>query len=123
MDGQMDGQTDSRMDGQTDGRTDRRTNGRKISPFYRTLSPIGPAALPPPMKTIEKVKKGKGTADHLMPLGNLFTVLTFIQRMDGQTDRRMGVFTKGHTDCQKTLAISKALRGSKSEFWDICKII
>ena len=26
------------------GRTDKRTNGRKISPFYRTLSPIGAAA-------------------------------------------------------------------------------
>ena len=43
---------------------------RKISPFYRTLSPIGAAALPPPMKTKEKVEKGKGTADHLMPLGD-----------------------------------------------------
>ena len=40
-----------------------RTNGRKISPFYRTLSPIGAAALPPPMKTKEKVKQGKGTDD------------------------------------------------------------
>ena len=46
---------------------------RKISPFYRTLSPIGAAALPPPMKTKEKVEQGKGTADHLMPLGYLFT--------------------------------------------------
>ena len=35
---------------------------RKISPFYRTLSPIGAAALPPPMKTKEKVEQGKGTA-------------------------------------------------------------
>ena len=41
----------------------------KISLFYRTLSPIGAAALPPPMKTKEKVEQGKGTADHLMPLG------------------------------------------------------
>ena len=53
-------------------RTDERTYGRKISPFYRTLSPIGAAALPPPMKTKEKVEQGKGTADHLMPLGYLF---------------------------------------------------
>ena len=45
------------------------TYGQKISPFYRTLSPIGAVALPPPMKTKEKVEQGKGTADHLMPLG------------------------------------------------------
>ena len=36
-----------------------------------TMSPIGAAALPPPMKTKEKVEQGKGTADHLMPLGYL----------------------------------------------------
>ena len=30
---------------------------------------IGAAALPPPMITKEKVEQGKGTADHLMPLG------------------------------------------------------
>ena len=50
------------------GRRDGRTNVQKISPFYRTSSPIGAAALPPPMKTKEKVEQGKGTADHLMPL-------------------------------------------------------
>ena len=55
----------------TDGRTDEWTNGWKISPFYRTSSPIGAAALPPPMKTKEKVEQGKGTADHLMPLSYL----------------------------------------------------
>ena len=27
-----------------------------------------------PMKTKEKLEQGKGTADHLMPLGYLFTV-------------------------------------------------
>ena len=42
----------------------------KISPFYRTLSPIGDAALPPPIKTKEKVEQGKRTADHLMPVGD-----------------------------------------------------
>ena len=51
---------------------DGRTNGWKISPFYRTSYPIGAAALPPTMKTKEKVKQGKGSADHLMPLGYLF---------------------------------------------------
>ena len=34
--------------------------------------PIRAAALPPPMKTKEKVEQGKGTADHLMPMGYLF---------------------------------------------------
>ena len=62
-------------DGRTDGRSDQRTYGRKISPFYRTSSPIGAAALPPPMKTKEKVEQGKGTADHLMPLGYLLGML------------------------------------------------
>ena len=31
------------------------------------------SALPPPMKTKEKVEQGEGTADHLMPLGYLFS--------------------------------------------------
>ena len=57
---------------QSGGRMDGWTYEQKISPFYRTLSPIGAAALPPPMKTKEKVEQGKGTADHLMPLGYLF---------------------------------------------------
>ena len=47
-DGQTDGQTkeqtDGWMDGWMDGWTDGWTNGRKISPFYRTLCPIGAAA-------------------------------------------------------------------------------
>ena len=55
------------------GGMDRQTDGLEISPFYRNSSPIGAAALPPPMKTKEKVKQGKGTADHLMPLGYLFS--------------------------------------------------
>ena len=54
------------MDGQTE--------GQKIFPFYRTLSPIRAASLPSPMKTKEKVEQGKGTADHLMPLGYLFSI-------------------------------------------------
>ena len=58
-------------------RTYKRTDERKISPFYRTSSPIGAAALPPPMKTKEKVEQGKGTADHLMPLGYLFFYFFF----------------------------------------------
>ena len=58
-----------------DEQTNKRTDKRKISPFYRTLSPIRAAALPPSMKTKEKVEQGKGTADHLMPLGYLFFFL------------------------------------------------
>ena len=57
--------------GGTDAQMDKQTDKQKISSFYRTLSPIGPAALPPPMKSKEKVEQGKGTADHLMPLGYL----------------------------------------------------
>ena len=64
-------QRGERTDGHTNKRTNERTDERKISPFYRTSSPIGAAALPPPMKTKEKVEQGKGTADHLMPLGYL----------------------------------------------------
>ena len=41
-------------------------------PILQDSSPIGAAALPPPMKTKEKVEQGKGTADHLMPLGHFF---------------------------------------------------
>ena len=38
-------------------------NGRtyvgKIYPFYRTWSPIGAAAMPPPMKTMKKVEQAR----------------------------------------------------------------
>ena len=40
-----------RRGGGTDGRMDKRTDGRKISPFYRTLSPIGAAAQKSPHST------------------------------------------------------------------------
>ena len=42
----------------------KQTDEWKIFPFYKTLSPIGATALPPPMKTKEKVEQGKGTAYH-----------------------------------------------------------
>ena len=58
-------------------RANERTNKQKISSFYRISSPIGAAALPAPMKTKEKVEQGKGTADHLMPLG-YFIVLDIV---------------------------------------------
>ena len=61
-----------------DGRTDGWTDGQKISPFYRTSSPIGAAALPPPMKIKEKVEQGKETVDHFMPLGYLLFLRFFV---------------------------------------------
>ena len=64
-------------------RTDGQMDGRKISPFYRTSSPMGAAALPPPMKAKEKVKQGKGTADHLMPLGYLFDIRLRLRDITG----------------------------------------
>ena len=63
--------------GGKDGQKDGRTEVWKIFPFYRTSSTIGAAALPPPIKTKEKVEQGKGTADHLMPLGYLFPMVIF----------------------------------------------
>ena len=39
---------------------DKRMKGWKISPFYKTSSPIGAAALPPPIDTKERVEQGKG---------------------------------------------------------------
>ena len=48
-------------------RMDERTNGK--SPHLKDFVPYRATALPPPMKTKEKVEQGKGTTDHLMPLG------------------------------------------------------
>ena len=71
----------ARLDG-PEGGIDRQTGKQKISSFYRTLFPIGAAALlpPPPCKPRKchfkiKVKQGKGTADQLMPLGYTLFVL------------------------------------------------
>ena len=58
-----------------DGRTDEWTDGRKISPFYRTSSPIGAAAPLQPNFNLKTIKRGKGTADHVMPLGAWFSSL------------------------------------------------
>ena len=38
-------------------------------PILQDFVPYRGAVLPPPMKIKEKVEQGKGTADHLMPLG------------------------------------------------------
>ena len=62
---------DGRTDGQTDERIDERTDEQKISPFYRTSSPIRAADYWNTVSGVKKkcVKRGKGTADHMMLLG------------------------------------------------------
>ena len=52
------------------GGTDERTYGK--SPHSTGEA----AALPPPMKTKEKVEQSKGTADHLVPLGYLSDIVS-----------------------------------------------
>ena len=49
------------MDGWTDGQTYGCTDIGNFSLFYRSLSPIGP---------LPKEEQGKGTSNHLMPLGD-----------------------------------------------------
>ena len=43
------------MDERTDERTDKRTDKRKISPLYRTLSPIGAAAQKAEISSLEVI--------------------------------------------------------------------
>ena len=50
----------------------KRTDKQNFSPFYRTLSPIGAAALLYIHINYQLLKQGKGTADHVMPLGDWF---------------------------------------------------
>ena len=50
------------MDGRTDGRMDGRT---EFLPFYRTSSPVGPAALLRFVDFTTSKRQGKGTADLL----------------------------------------------------------
>ena len=52
------------------GWTDGWMDGRNFSPFYRISSPIGTAALLHIHVNYQKLKQGKGTADHMMPLGD-----------------------------------------------------
>ena len=63
-------------DERTDERMDERTNERKISPFYRTSSPIGAAAPLQPNFNLKTIKRGKGTADHMMFLGAWYSFLS-----------------------------------------------
>ena len=81
--------TQAWLDGPEGGRMDRWTK----SPHSIGLCPpIGTAALPSPMKTEEKEEQGKGTADHLLPLGYL--LLMPYGRTNGPTDGP----TDGRTD-------------------------
>ena len=55
------------MDGRMNGRTENLPILQDFVP-YRGRCPASP------MKTMEKVEQGKGTADHLMPLGYSFLI-------------------------------------------------
>ena len=50
-----------------------------FSPFYRTLSPIGAATLLHIHINYQILKQGKGTPDHMMPLGDWFYFLKSIK--------------------------------------------
>ena len=82
----MDGRADGRLQGRTDGRTD-----AQISPvFYRTLSSLGP--LPCLLSHCHRHVngQGKGTADHLLPLGDWFSLfLSLFLSFYGQPGGRM----------------------------------
>ena len=55
---------------QASGGADGWTDEQNFSPFYRTLSPIEAAALLYIHVIYQILKQGKGTTDHLMPLGD-----------------------------------------------------
>ena len=76
MDGGEDRRTDGWRGGQTDGRTDKQMDGK--SPHSTGILPLsGPLpcflSQKPSKKSMPtQVEQGKGTADHLMPLGDWF---------------------------------------------------
>ena len=51
-------------------------------PILQDFVPYRAAARPPPMKSKEKVEQGKGSADHLMPLGYLFLIASMFSEYD-----------------------------------------
>ena len=71
LDGWMDGWTDGRTDGQTDG-----FDAQISLVFYRTSSLLGP--MPCLLSNCHHYVdgQGKGTADHPLPLGDLFFSLS-----------------------------------------------
>ena len=61
------------MVGWKDGQTDRRTDIRTDFPcILQDIIPLGSAALPTSKLPTYNDGQGKGTADHLLPLGDLF---------------------------------------------------
>ena len=64
------------MDERTDGRMDGRTENLPILKDFVPYQGRCPAS---PMKTKEKEEQGKGTADHLMPLGYLLSLKSFFR--------------------------------------------
>ena len=66
MGGQTDERTDIRTNGQTDGRT-------QIPPrVLQDFDPFGAAALFPFDFNKHQLKQGKGTDDHILPVGDWF---------------------------------------------------
>ena len=57
---------------------DKRMDKQNFSPFYRTSTPIGAAALLNIHINYQILKQGKGTADHMMPRANGFSSLIFL---------------------------------------------
>ena len=70
MDGWTDGWMDGRTDGWTDGRTDRRTENLPILQDFVPYQGRCPATAQLQLENC--IKQGKGTADHMMPLGDWF---------------------------------------------------
>ena len=60
---------------------DERTYGHMENlPILQDFVPYWGRCPASPMKTKEKVEQGKGTADHLMPLGYLFFCCLLLQK-------------------------------------------
>ena len=68
-----------------------RTHKWKISPFYRTVPYRGRCPATARLRPENYIKRCKGTADHMMPLGDWFLFQPFFSQpkkltMDGRTD-------------------------------------
>ena len=90
---------------------DEHTKGQKISPFYRTSSPIGAAALLYIQVNYQILKQGKGTADLMMPLGDWFFIILAIDhsnpilaRFQPPGDGPVIIFPL--VDCQQSTTVS-----------------
>ena len=70
---------------------------QNFSPFYRTLSPTGAAALLPLKELWKKsnkrtIEQGKGTGDHLMLLGNWLRKHNLLQQKLKRPERKLCVY-------------------------------